>query len=122
MSEVVVDLRLASRAGESCTVVEVGGQLDMDTVPQLDGFLRDVADDGAARVVLDLTDVSFLDSSGLGLLVAWLKELSAAGGWLRLAGVQQLVAYVLQVSAVDRAVDRYASVAAAEASGPPLPS
>jgi anti-sigma B factor antagonist len=117
-----VDLQLSARAGRACTVVAVGGQVDFDTAPELDDFLRQVADGGGMRVVLDLADVSFLDSSGLGVLIVWFKELQDRGGRLCVAAVQDLVGYVLRVSAVDQVLDVYDTVEAAEADMPPVVS
>ncbi|MDY7090258.1 MAG: STAS domain-containing protein [Actinomycetota bacterium] len=107
-----MDLQLSARASKACTVVEVGGQLDMDTAPLLDEFLQRVT---AVQVVLDFTDVSFMDSSGLGVLMVWFKELRNRGGRLCVAATQELVVYVLRVSAVDQVLDVYDTVAAAEA-------
>nr|WP_296067948.1 STAS domain-containing protein [uncultured Actinoplanes sp.] len=113
-----MDLQLSARDGRASTVVKVGGQLDMDTAPELDDFLQQVADGGAVQVVLDLGDVSFLDSSGLGVLVVWLKVLQSRGGRLSVAAVQKLVAYVLRVAAVDQVLNVYETVEAAEADMP----
>lgn len=63
-----------------------------------------------------------MDSSGLGVLVVWLKQLSGRGGWLCVATVRQPVEYVLKVSAVDRVLDMYDTVDAAEADMPPVAS
>ena len=115
-----MDLQLSARAGSACTVVKVGGQLDMDTTGELDDFLRQVADEGGVQVVLDFADVSFLDSSGLGVLMVWFKELHGSGGRLCVAAVQDLVGYVLRVAAVDQVLDVYDTVEAAEADMPPL--
>ena len=117
-----VDLQLSARAGRACTVVKVGGQLDMDTGPELDGVLQEVADAGATQVVLDFADVSFMDSSGLGVLMTWFKQVESRGGRLCVAAVQEPVAYVLRVSAVDQVLAVYDTVAAAEADMPPGPS
>jgi anti-sigma B factor antagonist len=117
-----VDLQLSARVGKACTVVEVGGQLDMDTGPELDDFLQDVADEGGRQVVLDFAGVSFLDSSGLGVLMVWYQALRSRGGRLSVAAVQERVAYVLRVSAVDQVMDLYDSVEAAEADMPPVVS
>lgn len=110
-----MDLQLSARANKTCTVIEIGGQLDMDTAPLLDEILQRVADGGAVQVVLDFADVSFMDSSGLGVLMVWFKELRGRGGRLCVAGTRELVAYVLRVSAVDQVLDVYDTVAAAEA-------
>ncbi len=117
-----MDLQLSARAGRACTVVRVSGELDMDTGPQLQDFLQEVADGGARQVVLDFAEVTFMDSSGLGLLVVWLKALRDRGGRLCLAAVQQPVRDVLTLSAVDQAIAVYDSVDAAEEDMPPVAS
>jgi anti-sigma B factor antagonist len=118
----VVDLQMSARPGRACTVVRVSGELDVDTSPMLEDCLREVIDAGARRVVLDFAGVTFMDSSGLSLLVLWLKRLGDLGGRLCLADVQKPVRNVLVVSAVDRVLEVYDSVAAAEDDMPPLAS
>ena len=117
-----MDLHLSARAGQACTVVRVGGELDMDTSPQLHDFLQEVIDRGATRVVLDLADVTFMDSSGLGVLMVWFKELAGRSGSLCVAAVREPIAYVLRLSAVDHVLGVYDTVDAAEADMPPLAS
>jgi len=109
-----MDLQLSAREGRACTVVRVSGELDMETGPQLQDFLRDAVDGGARQVVLDLAEVPFMDSSGLGLLVVTMKLLRDHGGRLCLAAVQAPVHNVLVISAVDQVVAVYATVDAAE--------
>ena len=113
-----MDLELSARAGRACTVVRVGGELDMATGPQLQDFLQGVTTSGAVRLVLDCTDLTFMDSSGLGLLMLWFKQMQDKGGRLCVAAAQQPVALVLQLSAVDQVLDVYESVDAAETGMP----
>nr|WP_221380487.1 STAS domain-containing protein [Actinoplanes polyasparticus] len=115
-----MDLQLSARAGRACTVVSVGGELDMDTAAELHDFLQEVADTGAVQVVLDCAELSFMDSSGLGIFLVWFKELQGRGGRLCVAAVQDTVAYVLRVSAVEQVLDVYDTVDAAEAGVPPV--
>jgi anti-sigma B factor antagonist len=117
--EAVVDLQFSAREGRGCTVVWVAGELDRDTRAQLQDFLQDVVDVGARQVVLDFAEVPFMDSSGLGLLVDALKLLRAKGGRLCVAAVQEPVRNLLALSAVDRVVEVYESVEAAEDDMPP---
>ena len=114
-----MDLQVSVRAGRECTVAWVSGELDMDTRAKLQDMLRDVVDAGARQVVLDFTEVTFMDSSGLGLLVDGLKALRDRGGRLCLAAVQESVHNVLVLSAVDQVVDIYETVQAAEEDMPP---
>jgi anti-sigma B factor antagonist len=59
-------------AGED--VVRVRGELDAATAPTLQASLADVVDEAAGRVVIDLAEVTFVDSCGLGALVAVRKR------------------------------------------------
>jgi anti-sigma B factor antagonist len=112
-----VNLVVSTRPGAGCTVVEVHGDLDMDTHPQLRDHLQPLV--GAGQVVVDLSGVGFMDSSALGTLVVVFKAVRAAGGRLCVAGVQQSVRTVLGITSVDQVIDVYDSVQAAEASMPP---
>lgn len=113
-----MDLQVAARPGRDCTVLEVLGDLDMATSPRLRDSLRQLIDAGDRQVVVDLAGVGFMDSSALGALVAFFKELRDVGGRLCVAAPQPGVRGVLSITSVDRAIDVYDSVAAAEAAVP----
>ena len=112
-----MDLVVSTRPGDGCTVVEVHGDLDMDTHPQLRDHLQPLI--GPGQVVVDLAGVGFMDSSALGTLVVMFKALRDGGGRLCLAGVQPPVRTVLRITSVDQAIDVYDTVQAAEESMPP---
>lgn len=69
-----MELQLATRREGDAAVVAVGGDVDNDTAPQLRQAIASAFNDGARRVVVDLTATDFLDSSGLGALVGASKE------------------------------------------------
>ncbi len=73
-----MDLQLATRREGDAAVISVGGDVDNDTAPQLRDAITAAFGDGVQRVVVDLTDTEFLDSSGLGALVGASKEHSDA--------------------------------------------
>ncbi|MEU5960986.1 STAS domain-containing protein [Micromonospora parva] len=110
-----MDLLMSVRPGQGCTVLEVRGELDMATSPQLREALQRLVDSGDRQVVVDLAAVGFMDSSGLGALVVMFKALRDVGGRLCLAAVQPAVRSVLTVTSVDQVIDVYDSVPAAEA-------
>jgi anti-sigma B factor antagonist len=115
-----VDLQMSARPGRSCTVVGVRGEINMDTKPMLEDLLGEIVDAGVRHVVLDLAGVTFMDSSGLSLLVVLQKRLRNTGGRLCLAHVQGPVRTVLVLSAVDAVLDVYDTVEAAENDMPPV--
>ena len=116
--EAVVDLLLSTRPGQGCTVLEAHGDLDMATAPQLRDGLQRLVDAGDRQVVVDLAGVEFMDSSGLGTLVAMFQALRDGGGRLCLAAVQPAVLSVLRITRVDQVIDVYETVQVAEADAP----
>jgi anti-sigma B factor antagonist len=109
------ELSLITRPGRGCTVVQVDGTLDLASTPAFRAYLRQVMDDGASVIVLDLAGVKFMDSSALGAIVSVYKELRQRAGRLCLAAVQPVVRRVFELTSVDRVVSIYDSVEAAEA-------
>jgi anti-sigma B factor antagonist len=114
-----VDLVLSARPGRGCVVVEVDGELDMATTPQLRDGLQRLIDAGERQVVVDLARVPFMDSTALGALVVTFTAFQDVGGRLSLAAVQPLVANVLKITSVDSVIDVYDTVRAAEGDIPP---
>ncbi|WP_433652955.1 STAS domain-containing protein [Micromonospora zamorensis] len=112
-----MDFTLSTRQGRIGTVVEVAGDVDMSTAPELRDRLSQAVEDDA-RVVVDLTDVGFMDSSGLGVLVVAHKDLRARNGWLALAGVRRSVRTVLSITSVDRVIGIFDTVQDAEEASP----
>ncbi len=55
--------------GEGRHVVAVRGEIDLFTAPELKKTLADAIENGAARVVVDLSETTFLDSTALGVLI-----------------------------------------------------
>ena len=84
-----MDLSLATRTEGDRTVVVVGGEIDVYTAPKLREQLIDLVSSGAYHLVVDMEGVEFLDSTGLGVLVAALKRIGANGGSLQLVFAQE---------------------------------
>ncbi|MBW4704522.1 STAS domain-containing protein [Micromonospora sp. RL09-050-HVF-A] len=106
---------MSTRQEGAGTVLEIAGDLDMSTTPQLRERLREVVEGGARVVVVDLTGVGFMDSSGLGALVVAYRELRERNGWLGLAGVRRPVRTVLSITSVDQVIGIFDTVPDAEA-------
>ena len=95
------------------TALRLEGRLNMVAAPRLRAALDDVVAGGANRVVVDLSGVSFMDSSGLGALIAGLRVTRQAGGDLRIAGAGEQVATVLKLTNMDRVLKPYETAEAA---------
>jgi anti-sigma B factor antagonist len=75
----VAELELEPRFdGDTATII-VRGEIDVATAPQLRELLHDLVQRGSKQIVLDCRELRFLDSSGIGLLVATSKRLGDGG-------------------------------------------
>ena len=68
------------RPTNDVAVVILAGEVDLYTAPRFREVLLQTIDEGAVRVVIDLTDVSFIDSTALGVLVSGGKRLQQSDG------------------------------------------
>jgi len=89
-----MDVEVTEASGS--TVVRVRGELDLATAPQLDEALGGI--DPGGHVVVDLSEVGFLDSSGLAVLLQARQRLGADGAELRLVVSRPSILRVLEVT------------------------
>jgi anti-sigma B factor antagonist len=86
-------------------VVEVRGEIDVATSPQLRNELNALVTQGARDLTLEFTGVSFVDSSGLGVLVGTYKRLREDGsGRIRIVGAQASVRKVFEITGLEAAL------------------
>ena len=78
-------IEVDTQVGEDAAVIRPRGRLTMVVTPQLRTLINETVQAGRARIVVDLADCEFVDSSGLGALIAGLKTARQAGGDLRIA-------------------------------------
>jgi anti-anti-sigma factor len=110
-----VDFTLDLAVDGSLAVVTVTGEIDVATAEPLRQALLAAEQRGGRRVVVDMSGVEFLDSTGLGVLVGSLRRLREAGGDLYLAIVHPHVLKVLRVTNLDQVFAVYEDASAAQA-------
>ena len=71
--------------------------------------LHELIETGTRSVVIDLRDVDWMNSSGLGILIGGLSAIRKSGGDLRLASVTEKIEEVLRITKLDRVFDVYGS-------------
>jgi anti-sigma B factor antagonist len=95
-------------------VVRVAGEVDLATSPQLRAALAGPPVDPSGRTIVDLCDVTFLDSTALSALVTAHVRFLDAGGDLRLVVDSPPVKRILAVTGLDQTFSIFPSVARAE--------
>jgi anti-sigma B factor antagonist len=98
---------------ERCVVLALKGRLDALTALELKEAIRERVDAGQVDLVVDLSGVPFIDSSGLAAMVSGLKAARQAGGSVKLAGPSEQALTVLRLTKLDRVFALYADRAAA---------
>ena len=73
-------------------------------------------------IVFDLSNVTYVDSTGIGTIVRLLAKLKKAGGTLRLSGVKKMVEGVLKLTQVDKIIEIWPTAADASRDLPPAPN
>ena len=96
-----MDLTLNTRTHADYTVLEVSGEVDVYTAPALRDRITDLLDAGQHQLVVDLGGVEFLDSTGLGVLVAGLNRTREVGGTLSLVCPQERVLKLFRITGLD---------------------
>lgn len=103
-----MDLTKSVRDGVA--VVRCAGRLNMTEASRFRQMVDSIVADDVSRIVVDLTEAPFVDSSGLGALIGGLKTARQAGGDLRIAGAGEQVLAVLGLTNLDRILRPYATV------------
>ena len=90
--------------GRSVTVV-VAGELDHFAAPQIRAMLDDVlADEDIMHLTLDLENLTFMDSSGIGVLLGRLRLLQGRGGSMSVQHLQPPVEKLFRLSGLHRVI------------------
>jgi anti-sigma B factor antagonist len=96
------------RLGPSTAVVAVSGEVDMASARGFESALEDaVSERSTARLLVDLSRVTFIDSTGLTALIHALERQRWSGGTLALVSDDSRIAGLLEVSRLDRVLHRY---------------
>ena len=97
-------MQIATTPGSDRYVITVSGEVDLATSPELDNAIIDAIESGTSSVAIDLTDVSFMDSSGLGVIVRGLKRCREADKDLDLVITNERVLKVFGITGLDQVI------------------
>ena len=93
------------------TVVELTGHLNLgNELMTLEVAVKRLFQEGARKLVIDVTRLEYIDSAGIGMLVACNGQMDRAGGKMRVAGAQGTVAKSFDVVHMDRIMSLDADV------------
>ncbi len=88
-------------------VISLEGELDIENSSSLKGEVRNKVSSEYPNLVIDLTKVSYVDSSGLGTLIALQKDARFNGGALSVVGASEQIKRVMKMTNIDKLFELY---------------
>ena len=98
---------------ESRNVLPLHGEIDLNVSPQLASTFSEMVRTKPPRVVVDLTNVTYIDSSGLAVLIVGMQQVKEYGGKFALVGLQNDVRSILETAQLDQFFATYPHLDAA---------
>ncbi|MDQ5975842.1 MAG: anti-sigma factor antagonist [Actinomycetota bacterium] len=105
-----VDFTVETREVGGITVVVVAGELDAHSAPTLDAVLSPLSQRHEGELVVDLSSVGFIDSTGLGILVSTLKHVRESDGRLDVVVATPRVLKVFSLTGLDVVIPLHATL------------
>jgi len=91
-------------------ILKIVGPLDSGRAPALRDLIGTSIQAGESQLVLDLANLTFADSTGLGVLITGFASVRKVGGDIRLACVPKMTLEILHISAIDKLMRIFLSV------------
>ncbi|MGH2942849.1 MAG: STAS domain-containing protein [Solirubrobacteraceae bacterium] len=83
-------------------VLAVRGEIDLFTAPELKQVLAESIEAGRIRIIVDLTETTFLDSTALGVLIGAVKRLRSRDGALAIVNIDENIAKTFEITGLDQ--------------------
>lgn len=109
-------MEAAVRQADAVVVLDLSGEVDIYGATELKKILGGFIEQGTVDVVINFKQVTYIDSSGIGVLIAYLTRLKKEGGSCKLACVEGPVRMVFELTRLQKLFEMYDSEAAALAS------
>lgn len=105
-----MELSVEPRVEGDVAILHVAGEVDVYTAPSLRERLVDLVADGHVKIVVDMSDVDFLDSTGLGVLVGGLKRVRSQDGALAIVCTAERILKIFTITGLDTVFSIHATV------------
>ncbi|KWW97985.1 anti-sigma B factor antagonist [Carbonactinospora thermoautotrophica] len=104
-----MELSLPTRYEDGFAIIEVVGEVDVYSAPELRKCISDLVDEGYIHLILDLNGIRFFDSTGLGVLAGGLKRVRSRRGSLRLVCTSERVLRPFRITGLHKVFAIHAS-------------
>lgn len=98
-------------------VLALSGEIDLHRSPEVKDLIQPLIQSQTPRILIDLSGVSYIDSSGLAVFIEALQRVMGYGGKLVLFGLQESVRNIFEIARLDQVFQIFPDEAAAQAQG-----
>jgi anti-sigma B factor antagonist len=95
------------RPGDGAAIVELQSEVDIHSATQFKGALLQGIGDGARRIIIDFTEVSFIDSTSLGVVATGVKGIKAHGGTLEIVCPNESLRSIFVTTGLNQILGMY---------------
>jgi anti-sigma B factor antagonist len=97
-----MELDITTEHNQDFCVLTLSGEVDVYTAPRLKETLIEEVASGCVKIIVDLDDVGFIDSSGLGVLVGGLRRVKEHDGAIRLVCTRENILKIFRITGLDK--------------------
>ncbi|MCP3891199.1 MAG: STAS domain-containing protein [Desulfobulbaceae bacterium] len=100
-------MKIETNKNESVTTISLTGRFDATVVGRFKEFLNSLSPNGTEQYVVDLANLQYIDSSGLGCLVFFLRQVRQNGGEIKISTISGKVRAVFELTKLHRIFEIY---------------
>jgi anti-sigma B factor antagonist len=97
-----MDLQIAVRKSKGIAIIDLAGEVDAFTSSRFREIMMDIIEGGGTNLIINMTDVQYIDSSGLGALVGGLKRATERKGRITLICERPQVRKVFEITGLEK--------------------
>jgi len=98
-------VKISQKQNNDVTILDINGDIDINSSPEMREAFENIANAKTMKVVINLNEVSYVDSSGLATLVEMLKKTRSYGGKMRLASLAPKVKSLFEITKLEKLFD-----------------
>lgn len=100
-------MEITQKFNNSIPILEIRGEVDLYNAKDLKEMIDQLIQQGKYKIVINLKEVPFMDSSGIGTLVTSMYKLQKYGGNLKVANIHGSVAKVFKMTNINSSIEVY---------------
>jgi anti-sigma B factor antagonist len=102
-------VEIKTRVVDGIVILDIDGEIDLYNAPEIKDTIKQQMDGGHKKIIINLENVSYIDSSGIGALISSLSNLKKIGGGLKIMHVYDSVRKVFELTKLTSFFEIYDS-------------